>query len=434
MINKVTLLKFSILFLLLCPFVTQALLVVLKGASITPFIIRVGGFSEIIPFVFVLICGIFFNDLGVKKHFAFLYYLSFLTIIYALITVFLGLFSSYLFKYVFGDAFRYLLPYFGIISYVFFLKKDSEILQFFSILLKCLLFILFLKILAKLMLLVSGTFYGGGLNQFYIEPFLLTILLYGTLHNGLSTNSFHISRKLCMFLLLISVFLVVLSFKRSYWILLFFVFVINSFYFNFKFKFFALVFTSFAFLFYFFSDSYFVGLLIDRVMYTFNNSSSIGIDKSSFERLAEVKGVLFHISDNGYFLNYIFGMGSGAEFVQHPDYSLAKQSTGSKYGYFHHIHSMYFIILFRHGLIGLLPLVFVFVFCILKFLPFRKLKCLETAVMFAVIVQLLSMFISGISSNSAYGYGALSVFVIVFFCASYILKKKLKTYEDISVC
>ena len=75
-------------------------------------------------------------------------------------------------------------------------------------------------------------------------------------------------------------------------------------------------------------------------------------DPSAMERFKEYKGAMHTMSIKG--LNsYVVGLGHGGEFVSHPDYPFRLSAAGSKRGHFHHIHSMYVLVFFRYGIVGL---------------------------------------------------------------------------------
>lgn len=424
MIRVTTFYKFAISLLLIFPLLTQGLLTFISNKSFTSIAIRFGGVSELIPFLLLLIVGILKYENNFSNLRKIFLYISIFACTYGFISLVLGSFFNYSMIYTLGDTFRYLLPFIGIFCLLLSVNNQENSMYFIIFSIKSLIIITILKIILKIYLIINGVYYGGGLNQFYIEPFLVILLIYGALNKGFVFYEFKLSRVFCIILLFSSSIFLILSLKRSFWVIFLFSLFFYAVFFKKSLKIASFMLVVIFLSVFFLQDNFFVELIISRFEYTFNTNSKIGLDKSSYERLAEIQGVMYTLSNDGYFLNYLFGMGSGAEFNADPVFPLNKSQSGTYPGYFHHIHNMYFLTIFRHGFIGLffylsIPVIMIWFY----FKRNYSLRSTHTALVIASIIQVFTLLISGISSNSIYGYGGFSLYVSIFVFSIYLLNK-----------
>lgn len=283
-------------------------------------------------------------------------------------------------------------------------------------------------IIAKTLLVFSGTYYGGGANQFAIPILTVIILIYSLI----APSAFQAIRipllpkktKLFIFVLLaITLILTVFSLKREKWLVTLFaassVILINLSKKNSITLLVLLAASSFTFLSLIGTGGQ-IDLLVQRFAYTFSGSAASGLDASSFERIAEIMGVLTTLGNDLGPFEYLTGHGNGAEYRMNPLFPFSDEGTGSAEGLFRHVHSMYFIILFRNGIIGLaiytLPLLLQ-IWRDFSSLASRGKKPAPTSL--ALSVYAMCILISGIPANSAYG----SIFYGFFLALSYVQHK-----------
>lgn len=354
-----------------------------------------------------------------------IYYWSILCFFYILISIVIGISNSNPIGYVIGDAYRFLIPtivVFSLISSFSYIGREKIFETFFLAF-----SIHFLTIcLTKLLLLFSGVFYGGGANQFLMQPFYLSIILFLLFNNkkevlNLPINNFFKSHFTLLLILLAGIILTVLSLKREFWfIILLTILVVYCYSIN-KVK--ATLYLS-IFLavvsFYILLDEELFDLLEKRFLYTF--SGDRGMDASSFERLAEIKGAFFTLFNSFPLGEFLFGLGSGAEFKLAPYYPSVKESTGSALGVYHHIHNMYVVVYFRFGLFGLGLLFFPIFYHI--YISFKyKYSGWEQYYSRSILIAYIMGLISGIPANSL--YGSLIYGFLIFMSVSLGYKKEV---------
>lgn len=409
------------------PLIIQISIDLNQSKNIEALLIRVGGAGLIFPLLLLTATSALFScqqklmTATEVRIFNSLYLLSILGITYAIISSAFGFVWSNEFKYILGDTLRFSLPFLSIIAFLSAIRLGVNSDELIEKILLCLVIDAVIRILIKFFLVSTGTYYGSGLNQFMLEPILMALLFFGVVNCGVTFNGRYYSRRLCFILLLLACFAILISFKRASWALSIFILALNFIFYR---KVLIGVMCSVVLVctFYLaFSDSNVFSLIIKRFEYSFIDSNGRGIDSSSFERLAEVNGVIYTLGTDIPWIEPLTGRGSGAEFKQHPKFPMSKAATGSEFGLYHHIHSFYFITIFRHGLIGLLAYLAIISIIIVKSLQLiRKLRVSDpyqkfmVAVMFGCICQFGYLLIRGISSNSIYGNASIGIYVILF--------------------
>jgi O-antigen ligase len=381
---------------------------------------------ELVPLCFVFLFS-FYNKKTIKGEPVIIYWLFFV-VLTAVISVLIGFSGGGAFKYLLGDTVRFFISFIAFfafyISWEPIVHNQNEKLDLF---INFIFFYIVLSIIGKILLLSQGYTYGAGLNQFNLFPFvffvLSMILIFGY------AAIYNVGKGKVFLFLLVGIVLTILSFKREFWFLMAITALI-TFAYSFKRKssyYFLVLFIISTLLFVFFNPSI-VENVVYRFEYTFRGDK--GLDSSSFERLAEIKGAISRFGEVP-LVDYMIGYGAGAEFLPVNGYSMIKDSTGSEIGSYHHIHSMYMIILFRYGLLGLM------VFLLPVFFVFYKLTTVYRSqidtiystkakvIYVAVCIQLFTMLISGVSSNSLYGNFFYGVWLAVAF-----LSYKLVSYEN----
>ena len=396
------------------------LTVFIENSSVFSLFLRLKGAVEAIPLIFIGILLFVLSTKGrVKKYDALcIYLICFLVLAFVSIIVGGAIGSSL--KYIISDTVRLAVSFSVLFYCVFSVSTLKSKEKFITDAIEALFILNIVMILYKVTLLFNGTFYGGGSNQYILSPFLF-FLFYSSLVT--KVNFVGITKKMAKIFLIVGIALTILSFKRQFWLilmlslsfcLLFYSRRIRSFYFLLLF---ILLSAAFVYL-----NPGIIDLMMQRLEYTFSNNTSSGLDRSTYERVAEVKSALDTIGYDIQILEYIFGRGAGAEFSAAEGVSFIKDSTGSEVGLYHHIHNMYVILFFRYGIVGLMlfivPVLY-FVFKLLRFLKFNKVmiknaKAYKYYILFIAATLELSLgLISGIASNSYYGSIFFSLWIII---------------------
>jgi len=195
---------------------------------------------------------------------------------------------------------------------------------------------------------ISGQFYGPGLNAYSISGFVLALGLL-TLVEG---NTARKTKIVIAVLLFGGIVFSVLSLKRDVWMGLIATAFLVGLAVRSKVSY-SLWFLAFAAAATFAIISSGAASHIEaRALYTLGGQSRI-IDSSSAERVGEIAGSLHTFRRDGHAVQYLLGMGHGAEFQANPHFPLMHDQTGSRLFWFHHIHNTYALMAFRYGLIGI---------------------------------------------------------------------------------
>lgn len=433
MIRKRSVYTYSLVLLLLIPFIVQAGLTFVEKGFATSMIIRIGGVAELIPLTAFLATGLLLKTQRLHREYLYIYMFSVFGMFYSLVGIVIGIAYGNSLGYILGDTLRYSLPFASIFCLLSAVKSPRSGKMFIEALVGALVFLTICKLLGKIYLLLTGAVYGGGLNQFYLEPFLITVLFFGIVNNGISFGNVKLSKRFCFLFLLLALVCVVLSLKRGFWVVTFVMVLFNLIYFKRITKGVLFLLPLISLIFVYLGDTLLAEAIIRRFQYVFNGQHSFGLDTSSYERLAEIKGAFSVLGSNVSYLEHIFGRGSGAEFNAHPSFPLSKEQTGSESGYFHHIHNMYTILMFRHGLIGVLlylsmPVLLSYFFYNARNLTKKDSSDFLVMVLFASLCQLYSLLISGISSNSIYGNGSYGIYLVSFVSAIFLIRDR--SYEE----
>lgn len=383
------------------------LTVFITNESIFGLTLRLKAIVEFLPYFLVFL--ILFYNVKIRKL-RLVFFSVILAVCWALVGIFIGLLNGSKVEYVIGDSVRYLIPFvsLGAFIVVFNLYRNSE-KRYIDFILKTILTVFFAHIVVKIYFLTNGTVYGGGAHQFIIPPFIFYVLCSLIIRKNIDVHNYSQLNNDFKLWVIISVGLILsfLSLKREYWIVLSFTLFITVFL-NLKYKkgfLFSLIFI-FVVAAFLILNSWFVEQLASRVDYTFNSDQNIGLDSSSYERLAELISANEQMGKSLGWLEYITGLGAGAEYPAAEGVQLAKLSTGSKIGLYHHIHSMYGIIIFRHGLVGLIIYLLPIVILLRSFLLSdvrKKYYSIYSVIAVGILIDLASGLISAFAANSFYG-------------------------------
>lgn len=275
---------------------------------------------------------------------------------------------------------------------------------------KIILVFLSLDILGKLVLVSSGYFYGGGLNQYSVAGYMLTYIFLLAEKKG-----FFKSLPLII-LIALTIVLTVLSFKRSLWGLLvvniFFIMIIR---FKAKQAFLFLLLSAAAFV---TAQNYYSDTFNDvtaRLLYTFSGQGDglQSLDASSYTRVAELISAYRTMLDGPYALSAIGGLGPAAGYN---DYGFGLDNYNSS-GELFHIHSFFGIVGFRYGILGLLFYSLIPVVAAIAWVKFGRFVRSETGIEYRVfvssVVAILVSFCSSVSSNSLYGNTMIGVYLFL---------------------
>ena len=301
--------------------------------------------------------------------------------------------------------------------------SDFSALLFFS---------LYGLILAKVSLLASGQFYGGGAHQFLYPTMTLILLVFLFVKPSLSSKLRmpmlgRPPKSIIISLIILILTLTVFSMKREQWIIASLAVCLSVFasYRSFRTYILTLILFSFGLLAYFnLVDQFESEQIASRFQYTFSGSNQLGVDASTFERTAEIMGLNYTLGEHIGWIEYITGLGNGAEYRLHPSFPSVKDQTGSDLGLFRHVHSMYGILLFRNGAIG----VFLYILPLLA----QIFKDMRTVVFqkrqpepFSLVLSITAVcfLIAGIPANSAYG----SMYYGVFLALSFVHANSLRS-------
>lgn len=316
-----------------------------------------------------------------------------------------------------GSTGRALLPFLAIL--LIYLIPKSYVRKLLLVRQISILQLIFIALAAcgKLYLLAQGSIYGGGLNQFSIGAFGFTFLfLY------LLLGKYSVYKPIMLLCFGAALALSILSLKRGVWVSLMFA-AIYVFYILYKVQkikalsgflvlslliLMSLKFTSLG------------PLVFDRAGSTFAGSG-LSLDSSTSTRLGEISSVLNKHSNNVF--TYVFGFGPGALYE---DVTGAGLSNKTNREGVYHVHSGFFLTLFRYGGVGLL----IHVLPVLLLIPklFKAIKNLKrcTAVEFfdhrllgvaffasAVISWPLSFTGNSFFGNAQYGFSIICCYVFL---------------------
>jgi len=355
----------------------------------------------------------------------------FILSVFAIFFFTFGLLYSYLsdnsFRYTIGDFYRSILPFFiyTVLYYEFFLTKNS-FLKFSKQLIGIYVLIAILGATMKSIYVSSGQFYGGGMHQYYMSTLIYVLLVLKIFFYNV--RDWLTWRKLkYVLMLLLLIILSILSMKRGVWIsLIFSTFILFMIPLGSRINKFALalIYLTSTLLFFLLIGSDTISLFIQRVIGFFNDGSLSG-------RLIEIESVLKTFSNDAGLLNWLFGFGHGAELTL---IDKGHQWSGLLTNETHHIHSIYFLMLYRNGLFGLFFYIVLFIIVFIVFIRYlrdvyyfhsmQEKPEISWLIGFACAFEIFIDTIHSIQGNTAYGS---SYYTLVLFVALYMrthLKQK----------
>lgn len=201
----------------------------------------------------------------------------------------------------------------------------------------------------KALLLLSGSFYGGGLNQFYIETFVLVWLVLYVFKVRAPARKKLAVIVLVWWLLVLSV----LSLKRAVWVNLLFAFALVMLPLNVKQRLQAvLVGVALAAAgVVLFAQLGQIDRLMARYEYTFSGAGAETLDPSTYTRVAEMTAAVYTLNHSPMRIGWLIGLGPGAGYENPEGFPF---NNLNEHGEPYHIHSAVGLITFRYGVIGLL--------------------------------------------------------------------------------
>lgn len=378
-----------------------------------------------IAFFFFGFLYVLTNNFKVKNNFFLdrnFILLNLFSCLFIFVSMFIGLVNGNATKYILGDSFRYLIFPVSALCLSFYMSKYDRIFLF----LKFILCIFFISVTLKIVLLVSGSFYGAGLNQYYPGSFLITLFFCFAFMKDKNLN--YDNNKKFIVYFFIALVVGVLSFKRANWIAIIFllfslILIVRLRLFRISIIFIVMI----PFLVYFLDEINLISMILNRFHYTFSGKD--GLDSSSMQRVGEIVGVINEL-ENYNFLVFLFGLGSGAEFVVPTEYSLFIRNPGSEPHLSHHIHTFYFLMLFRFGIIGLLlyllPVFYVLYKLVVMYSRFENSPSKKIFIL-ASIMEILFYFVNALKGNAFYGNYLFSYFLVF---SLIVLKTPEKKFKD----
>ena len=256
------------------------------------------------------------------------------------------------------------------------------------------------------------------MSQFMIFPhvLVLTVLYYFRLKISV--------KKLLIFLLIIfSLGLAILSLKRSIWIAIILIFFLMAIFTNRKISLSVLFFQILLISILALDQFNYLDSIIYRFESTFSGDSG-RFDNSTSGRIAEIKGVIYSI--NIYYANaiiYVTGLGNGALYNMDPSYLVGDSMSmyGSSDIDNHHVHPMPFLILIRHGAIGLIIysyLLFLFLkrtFILYKIYSFSQILSNKYGLIcVAIIIEVMVTIVQSLSGNAFYGSFYMGILLFIY--------------------
>jgi hypothetical protein len=371
--SMLTLIFFAVVVQQLIVLVTNYLL---SSDNVNVFLIyfgMLGSYLVIIPafFLFLLRPSFKVNKNGMKISKSIMLF-TVLAIGYFGLWLVLGLALGQHPKDVVGSTGRVFLPF---LMYVFVSSGLSFVMpvvrmKFYKFIFLSLFLFTIAGAVGKILLMIQGMFYGGGLNQFKIPVVILSWMIL------LLSNKVLSQKKQILVLggLLIFVFLSVLSFKRGVWLELCVSLLIIFFMISHRNRM-KIIFMSVIFLFIIVLSLVQIGQadkIISRLQSTFSggNSGIEALDSSSYYRIMELQAASYTLNKTK--LTWLTGLGPGAGYENPYNYRFV---NFNEYGEPYHIHSALGIIIFRYGLIGALFHLSLVALCIRwLFLFSRRLK------------------------------------------------------------
>ena len=368
-------------------------------------------FSIVLLFyLLILISNLkFIGRLNFSKFEKKIIYTGILFFTYSLFSIVISVINNNPMLYIFSDFFRSQTMYIVLIGLILYLKSKNRETQecFIDYFLITTFVITLIYMLVKVFLLLTGTVYGDGLSQFMIFPhvLVLTTLYYFRLKISV--------KKILIFILIIfGLGLAILSFKRSIWITIILIFFLMAIFTNRKISlsilFFQILLISILAL-----DQF---NYLDSIIYRFESTffgDSGRFDNSTSGRIAEIKGVIYSI--NRYYANaiiYVTGLGNGALYNMDPSYLVGDSMSlyGSSDIDNHHVHPMPFLILIRHGAIGLIIysyLLFLFLkrtFILYKIYSFSQILSNKYGLIcVAITIEVILTIVQSLAGNAFYG-------------------------------
>lgn len=393
-----------------------------------------GGFLFIyffyLIFFLIQIRKMFYKSIFLSKLEYFLLIIIIFFIFYNVLSILLVIFNDNPIKYFFSDITRGTIFFITLGSLIIYFsdKTTVEKLKFINLFIGVLFLTTFMQAIAKINLLLHGTIYGGGLNQYMINIAVLFILFW----KAFKSKQLLVKTTMSFFIIL-GILLTILSLKRGSWIELIIFFILFYFTLSIKRKIIYIVVLTIISMIaiYILNDMGFLDVIMNRFTNTYSHST---LDVSSLGRIVEIKGVLYTLTNLGNL--FITGAGNGALFSLNPDYIIPQSSLyGNANSPIHHIHPMYFMVLFRLGIIGLICYIIPTLIAIRIYFYLIKHKSLllkvdnEYIFIFGVAIAFLSDSIQFLKSNGLYGsfYFAILFFVMIL---GYQLIKQGKLNEN----
>jgi hypothetical protein len=342
-------------FVLITPFVASIIMNISFGAGLLPPIamrqalIRgvafYSGVALFVVFVYALTSRTLSIQMSIDRVFTF-------WIFWGFISMLIGMFNGFTIAYIASDTYKWMvlpLAYFSIKGLVIYRKVNTErVLNIFIAIGGIATFIvgsiIILRFLASRKVSIFGT---GGVD----------ILFYIFLIASISEKNEPTKKRILYLLMLLFVTLVgIMTLKRGIWFALMLAFVL-SWILNPKIRTidsvkYSIILLVIGTLLLMFAPTEIIQSVTYRWEYTFAfQQSKQEYDPSTEARFIEAESAIREMEMRGGNLNYLVGMGTGAEYL-----TPIIGREGSRPGYDHQIHMTYVDILFREGLVGILLL------------------------------------------------------------------------------
>lgn len=321
-----------------------------------------------------------------------------------------------------GAVVRGLIPFVVIIFVVSTVTEKYSQQLFIKNILQVLLFFFAVEAVLKIYMLANGVFYGAGINQYSSTGFLLTYLLLLFIKG----KKGEVGSKFLLFILLVSILLSVLSFKRGTFVELVINMILISYFLQgkklIKYNFFALILiVSSASILY--QTAYF-DKIVNRIESTFK--SDYQLNRSTNTRINELDAIFRTLSEKPYII-WLTGQGPGAGYHDYGYSFKNRNELGQPY----HVHSFIGIVLNRFGLIGIflhLAIVFIILRIVLRLKnKIRKSKnfSIDSPLLIAIssASHILVKLPSTLKGNAYYGSYEFGIMVGLFLVSLALNKK-----------
>jgi len=332
-------------------------------------------------------------------------------------------------KYIVSDYLRSQVFFIVLTSLILFFNNKSSLLKetFLKYLLIITFFSTFVGFIGKLALMSSGTFYGGGLNQFIPAIHVLVILIV-----YFTKIKFH-WKKLALFMVIfLLIAFTVLSLKRGNWVSLIFIFFALNFFIQKRTNLVILAISllSLGTLFLVYFDL--IESIVNRFMSTFISSNGYMLGNSSSARLAEIAGAIYTYSQIDVSLLYFVGSGNGALYLLNPDFLVETGRYSEANQWIHHSHPMFNVLFIRNGIIGILVYLSAILFLIkilfqtYKSYPKGVIVSNKYGIFFLAFgLEIANNLLMSAKSNAFYGSIYLGIITFAFIQSQVLFKKNL---------